>query len=85
MYLGVTGYNFPPKIVFLSLKIHFVLPPNLDTEKVPHFMAFHLGLLCYSLPMYPIRGFVPERVKQDFLIERSCILNMRSSSSLLVF
>ena len=35
-------------IVFLSLKIDFVLANNVDTDELTHCVAFHLGL--HSLP-----------------------------------
>ena len=37
IYLGVTGYNFPPKlIVFLSLKINFGLSKHCSCMMVVH-------------------------------------------------
>ena len=43
-------------IVFLSLKIDFVLVNSADPDEMLHYAAFHLGL--HYLPKYPIiRGF----------------------------
>ena len=42
-------------IVFLSLKIGFVLVNSADPYLMQHYAAFHLGLHC--LPKYPFRGF----------------------------
>ena len=33
-------------IVFLSLKINFVLANSVYPDEMPHFAAFHLGFLC---------------------------------------
>ena len=52
---GVTGYNFQKKIVFLSLKINFVLANSADPDEMPHHVAFHLGLHC--LQKFSFRGF----------------------------
>ena len=37
---------FQNKIVFLSLKIVFVLANSVDPDEMPHSKAFHLGLHC---------------------------------------
>ena len=42
-------------IVFLSLKIDFVLVISADSDEMPHYVTFHLGLHCLS--KYPFRGF----------------------------
>ena len=42
-------------MVFLSLKIDFVLANNADPDEMPHYAAFHLGLHCS--PKYPFWGF----------------------------
>ena len=47
-------FNSHRYIVFLSLKIDFVLANSVD-DKMLHKMAFHLGLHCLS--KYPFRGF----------------------------
>ena len=47
-------FNFQRFIVFLSLKIDFVLANSEDDEML-HNVAFHLGLHCLS--KYPFRGF----------------------------
>ena len=39
----------------ISLKMDFVLENSADTNEMPHYAAFHLGLNC--LPKYPFRGF----------------------------
>ena len=46
----------PKNIVFLYLKIYFVLGSSADRDEMPHYVAFHLGLL-FCLPKYPFRGF----------------------------
>ena len=45
--LRVTGYNFQIKIVFLSLKIVFVLVNRIDLDEMSHFAAFHMCLHCW--------------------------------------
>ena len=52
---GVTGSNFQYTIAFLSLKLNFVTANSADLDKMPHCVAFHLGLCC--LPKYSFRGF----------------------------
>ena len=47
--------QFQKNIIFLSLKIDFVLANSIDPDEMPHYAAFHLGLHC--LPMYPFWGF----------------------------
>ena len=42
-------------ILFLSLKIDFVIVKGADPDEMPHYVAFHLCLHC--LPKYPFRGF----------------------------
>ena len=42
-------------VVFLSLKIDFVLANNANLDEMQCYAAFHLGLHC--LPKYPFRGF----------------------------
>ena len=37
-------------IIFLSLKINFVLPNSADPDKMLHYVAFHLGLHCAKVP-----------------------------------
>ena len=44
-------WGFSNNIVFLYLKIDFVLPNSADPDEMPHYAAFHLGLHC--LPEYP--------------------------------
>ena len=38
--------SFQNKILFLSLKIVFVLANSVDPDEMPHSNAFHLGLHC---------------------------------------
>ena len=45
IYRGVIGYNFK-NIVFLSLKINFVLANSVDPDEMTYYAAFHLGLHC---------------------------------------
>ena len=50
------------KIVFLSLKIYFVLANSVDPDEMLQYAAFHLGLHCLS--KYAFRGFSgPQMVK----------------------
>ena len=42
-------------VVFLSLKIDFVLTNSADPDEMGHHSTFHLGFHC--LPKYPFRGF----------------------------
>ena len=42
-------------IVFIPLKISFVLTNSADPEEMPHDAAYHPSLRC--LPKYPFRGF----------------------------
>ena len=44
----------PNKIVFLSLKIVFILANSAVPDEMLHHAAFHLGLLC--LPKYAFRS-----------------------------
>ena len=55
IYYEVTDYNRIYNIVFLSLKISFVLANSADPNEMPHNAAFHLGHQC--LPKYRLRGF----------------------------
>ena len=55
-----TGYYFN-KMVFLSLKIIFVLANSLDPDEMPHNAAIHLGLHCLptcTLRSIPIKGLI---------------------------
>ena len=45
--------KFPNKIVFLSLKISFVLAKSIDSDEMLHHATFHLDLHC--LPKYTFR------------------------------
>ena len=47
-------------MVFLSLKIDFVLANSADHDEMLHYVAFHLGLHC--LPKYLFRGLQSTRV-----------------------
>ena len=50
------GYNFQKNIVFLSLRINFVLANNsADPYEMLLYVAFHLVFHC--LPKYPFRSF----------------------------
>ena len=53
MYKEVKGYNFQ-KNVFLSLNIDFVLANSVDSDEMPQYAVFHLGIRC--LPKCPFRG-----------------------------
>ena len=48
--------QFPKICLFLSLKIDFVLTNSADTDKMLHYVAFHLCLNC--LPNNLQRGSV---------------------------
>ena len=55
MYIEGRQIIVSKNIVFLSLKIDFVLANSADPDEMLHYAAFHLGLHC--LPKYPFRGF----------------------------
>ena len=55
IHCWVTGYSSIYNIVFLSLKINFVLANSADPDEMPHNVAFLLGLHC--LPKYLFKGF----------------------------
>ena len=55
VHLGVTGYKFQIKIVFLSLKIVCDTAKSVDPDEMLHYAAFHLGLHC--LPNYTFRNY----------------------------
>ena len=42
-------------IIYLSLRINFVLANSADLEEMPCYAAFHWSLPCF--PKYPLRGF----------------------------
>ena len=42
-------------IVFISLKIDFVIANSEEADEMPHNVAFHQGLHCF--PECPFRGF----------------------------
>ena len=42
-------------IVFISLKIDFVLANSVEPDEMTHYVAFHLGFHC--LPKYTFWGF----------------------------
>ena len=44
IYRVITCYNFQINIVFLSLKIHFVLANSADPDEMPHCAAFQQSL-----------------------------------------
>ena len=51
---GVTGYNFKKiSIIFLSLKIHFVLAISVDPDEMLPYVAFHMGLYSMSQSEMP--------------------------------
>ena len=54
-YLGVSGYNFPPKNVSFCLKILFTFTNSVEPDEMQHYAAFHLRLHC--LRKFPLRGF----------------------------
>ena len=53
-----------PNILFLSLKINFVLVDNADFDQMPHSVAYHLVLHC--LQNYLFKGFQSRRIKMSF-------------------
>ena len=61
LYLGGHRLQFSKNIVFLSLKVDFVLTNSADPDEMPHYAAFQLGLLC--LPKYLFMGFWSSMVK----------------------
>ena len=48
-------FFFRKAIAFLSLKINIVSANSADSDKIPHYVAFHLGRHC--LPKYMLSGF----------------------------
>ena len=54
VYIEGRWVMFSKKILFLSLKIDFVLANSAYPDEMPHNVAFYLGLHC--LPKYPFRG-----------------------------
>ena len=46
---------YKKNIVFLSLKVYFVLANSADPDEMLHYAAFHLGLHC--LQKYQFRSF----------------------------
>ena len=56
LYIEGSQVIIPKNIVFFSLKIDFILANSADPDEMPHYAAFHLGLLC--LPKYLFRGFM---------------------------
>ena len=63
IYCRFTGYNFQKilySLIFLFLKIDFVLANSGDPDEMRHFRLFHLGLRC--LQKYLFRGFSLKRV-----------------------
>ena len=55
----MSSYNFQAILYFLS-EIFFFLN-SVDSDEMPHYAAFHLGLHC--LLKYPFRGFPYTKVK----------------------
>ena len=45
--------------VFLPLKINFIIANSAETDEMPHYVAFHLGLHC--LPKYLFTGIQNEK------------------------
>ena len=39
--------QFPKNVVFLSLKIFFLLANSVGPDEMLHYTAFHLGLYCF--------------------------------------
>ena len=46
MYGEDTGFTFPNDIVFLSLKIVFILANSVDPDEMMYYVAFHLQGVC---------------------------------------
>ena len=55
VYIEGSRVIISKNILFLSMKIEFVLANSTDPEEMSHHVAFLLGLHC--LPKYPFRGF----------------------------
>ena len=55
VYIEGSQVIISTKIVFLSLKIDFVLANSVNPDEMLHIAAFHQGLHCLS--KYPFRGF----------------------------
>ena len=67
------AYKIKKYILFLSLKIDFILANSADTDEMPHHAAFHLGLHC--LPKYPFMGSGPKSVKGAVRFAVCCFIN----------
>ena len=63
-YQGVTGFIFKNNVIYLSLKIDFVLANSADPNEMAHYVAFHLCLHC--LLKYPFCGLNWSTKKIDF-------------------
>ena len=55
---------FRETIAFPSLKINIVLANSADSDKILHYVAFHLGRHC--LPKYVLRVFQSTRGKSSY-------------------
>ena len=48
IYIEGSQVIISKNIVFLSLRIDFVLANSADPDEMPHYVAFHQGLHCLS-------------------------------------
>ena len=55
MYIKGSQIIISKNILFLTLKIDFVLANSADPDEMPHYASFHLDLQC--LPRYPFSVF----------------------------
>ena len=62
--------QFSNNIVFLSLKVDFVLANSVDHDKMPHYAAFHLGLHCWPKTHLGVSG--PQRVEHILILLLMC-------------
>ena len=51
----IEGYNFPKKVLYLYLRLDFVLANSANPDEMQHYAVFHLGLRC--LQKYLFRCF----------------------------
>ena len=55
VYIDGSQVIISKNIVFISMKMDFVLANSVDPDEMLHYTAFHQGLHC--LPTYLFRGF----------------------------
>ena len=72
----IEGSQFKKNIVFLFLKIDFVLANSADSDEISHYVAFHLGLLLFA--KYQFRVFWSTKYYWLSIIHFQHLLKMKS-------